>query len=40
MDHAEIARILSRALGAAAEPPSFLPLLDGMRDALDPRLND
>lgn len=34
MDHAEIANILSRALGAAAAPPSFLPLIDGVRDAL------
>ena len=34
MDHAEIARILSTALGAAADPPSFLPLIDGIRDAL------
>jgi hypothetical protein len=34
MDHVEIARILSSALGAAADPPSFLPLIDGIRDAL------
>lgn len=34
MDQAEIAHILSRALGTAAEPPSFLPLIDGIRDAL------
>ena len=34
MDHAEIARILSTALGRAADPPSFLPLIDGIRDAL------
>ncbi|MEY3013824.1 MAG: hypothetical protein RIT45_2559 [Pseudomonadota bacterium] len=34
MDQAEIANILSRALGAAADPPSFLPLVDGMRDAI------
>ena len=34
MDHVEIARILSTALGAAADPPSFLPLIDGIRDAL------
>ncbi len=34
MDHARIAEILGRALGRAAEPPSFLPLLDGIREAL------
>ena len=34
MDHAQIARILRKALGAAMNPPSFLPLVDGIRDAL------
>lgn len=34
MDHSEIARILTRSLADGAEPPSFLPLLDGIRDAL------
>lgn len=34
MDSREIAAILTRALGRAAEPPSFLPLLDGIRESL------
>lgn len=34
MDHAETTRILTRALGVATGPPSFLPLVDGIRDAL------
>lgn len=34
MDHVEIARILSSALGASIDPPSFRPLFDGIRDAL------
>ncbi len=34
MDHAEIARMLVKALGKASAPMSFLPLVDGIRDAL------
>lgn len=34
MDLAHIARILTAALGRAAEPPGFDPVLDGLREAL------